>query len=547
MTLSRPLARMAVRAGIIAVLVLAYVGAEWISEVHEHKGLPVTAWNPGLGLLFAAMLYAPGLTALALAIGIVLAEVLVVESVLDRATIIGLGVLAGGCFALPVVHARRQGIDPALARLRDVMLLFLAGGAGATLYSALASVLLMAEGAMEWGDIADASVPLLIGDGIGIAVITPLTLRLFAYRHGASSPAPADAVGLAASLLVVVVLVWVILHGGDAAAPVHLYVLVLPIVVAALRMGLDGACLALGVAQVALIIVMHLYGFGAAAFAATQAEMVVLTATGVLVGVIVSERNVATALAAAARARLAGLEQAALRADRLTLASAMSSALSHEINQPMTAARALARAAALRLAGDGPPDMPRLRENIQGVVGNIDRVTDILARMRAFIAHGGPERAPTDVAEIVEDTMALARPRAERAGIRVDVDLPTSLPPLPCDSVQVQQVLLNLIGNAIDAHSAMSPPPQVGVIAVSVAWHRAAGRIEFSVRDNGPGMPADLAERVFAPLVSVKADGLGLGLSICALIVESHGGRIWLNAHDPGATEFRFWLPLNPS
>jgi len=294
-------------------------------------------------------------------------------------------------------------------------------------------------------------------------------------------------------------------------------------------------------------VVMHLYGFGAAAFAATKAEMVVLTATGVLVGVIVSERDAATAQAAAARARLAGLEQAALRADRLTLASAMSSALSHEINQPMTAARALARAAALRLSGDNPPDMPRLRENIQGVVGNIDRVTDILARMRAFIAHGEPVRSATAVGEIIEDTMALARSRAERAGIGIDVNLPADLPTLPCDSVQVQQVLLNLIGNAIDARAGMAAPPRAGLIAVSVVWDRDAGRIEFRVRDNGPGIVPDLAARVFAPLVSVKSDGLGLGLSICALIVEAHGGRIWLETHDPGATEFRFWLPLNPN
>jgi signal transduction histidine kinase len=146
------------------------------------------------------------------------------------------------------------------------------------------------------------------------------------------------------------------------------------------------------------------------------------------------------------------------------------------------------------------------------------------------------------VRELLGDTVALAGPEIAGRGIAVTLDIADELPLIRRDVVQLQQVVLNLVRNAADAikDARMSN----GHITVVVRRLEAQARIEVSVVDNGPGIAADVAECLFHPLTTSKSDGLGLGLSICASIVEAHGGRIWLHAGEPGATEFRFSLPL---
>jgi signal transduction histidine kinase len=136
-------------------------------------------------------------------------------------------------------------------------------------------------------------------------------------------------------------------------------------------------------------------------------------------------------------------------------------------------------------------------------------------------------------------------PDATAKRIEIVTEGPADLPLLYGDRVQLQQVILNLVHNAMDALSAAGTPD--GRIRIVAATHEAPDRIEIGVIDNGPGIDAAVAGRLFQPLTTSKSDGLGLGLSICAAIVEAHGGRIWLHARQPGATEFRLSLPLDRS
>jgi len=537
--------------GLGAGLVCAYVALEWISEVHEHQGLPVTAWNPGLGLVFAAMIVRPVTGFIALFLGMVLAEVLVVHSVLEPATITVLAGVSGGGYAVFAWLARAGfRLDPRVERQRDIAGLLAAGCLGAVANAVLLTLVLILFGTMTWADIRYASVPLLIGDIIGVAVVTPLTLRLMA----GGTPlvrAPVElrvAAGLAGFGLLIGLLGWLILRGGDPAAFGFGYALFLPVVGAALWLGLDGACISLLITQLALVLLLRLYGYDATTFTAFQTVMTVLSATGLLIGAVVSERNAANRAARMARARLADREAAAVRADRLNLATGMTSALSHELTQPITAARALARAALLRMqAGGGNPDLNRLRENLGGVVTQIDLAAEILSRMRAFVGRGVPEREAADVSAIIDDTFALIRPRASRAGVLLHASRGADLPHIHCDRVQVQQVLMNLIGNSLDAiASDHQPSPMPKSRRIDLQVRQNGARLEWTVRDDGPGLPSELAAHVFEPLTTTKAEGLGLGLAICALIVEAHGGRIWLERSAPGDTEFQFWLPLDP-
>lgn len=534
--------------GLGAVLVLAYLGLEWVSEVHEYNGLPVTAWNPGLGMLFAVMVLKPRLGAAILAIAMVLAEVLVVHSALDPRAISVMALLSAAAYAACSALARRGlGLDPAIPRLRDVGIL-LGVGAGATLLNAaLLTLLLVALGSMGWADILNASLPFFIGDLIGIAIVTPLALRLWHAPAGRWRDRRQLAIGLAGIGLPMGLLLWMILRAGDPQALGYLYLLFLPVVGAALWLGLDGACASLALAQGMLILLLRLYGYDADAFTAFQSAMTVLGATGLLCGAVVTERDAAALAARDARARLAAREATAVRADRLSLATGMTSALSHEITQPITAARSLARAAQLRLPASDGAETTRLRENLAGIVAQIDHAADILGRMRNFVGRGTPERAPTTAAAIIDDTLALMRPRATRHGVTIETSCDPDLPRLSCDHVQIQQVLTNLIGNAIDAIAAAREPEAaapVGRITVRAALSEDRASLLFRVRDDGPGIPPALAPRVFDLLTTAKPEGLGLGLSICALIVEAHGGRIWLEETRPGGTEFRFWLPI---
>ena len=542
---------------IVALLVLAYLACEWLSEVHEYKGLPVTAWNPGLGLLFAVMMHRPALGAAILFLGIVLAEIVVVHSILDLDVISAMAAISAASYALFAhVTGRFFKIDLGLDRLPDVAGLLIGGCLAAVTNAAALTLLLVMVGHITWTDLVGASLPLLVGDLIGISVVTPPALRWMAgglFRHG--SPRPRFiAAGLALSSLAIGGLLWVMLRQEDPAAIDYLFVLFLPVIGSALWFGLDGACVSLMISQVLAILLLHLFGYDAWTFTRLQAFVTVLGATGLLCGAVVSERNTATRAASQLRARLAEREAEAVRADRLTLATGMTSTLSHEITQPITAARAQARAAQIRLARFEAPEAEKIRNHLQEAVTQIDLAADILARMRAFIGRGAPERQPAEVATMIDDALMLIGPHAARHQVRLAIECDSALATVPCDRIQIQQVLMNLVGNAINAIGAIGAVGAIGdesaiagLVVIRAVAAASPDRIVFAVHDNGPGVPPDLAPRVFEPLMTARPDGLGLGLSICALIVEAHGGRIWLESTTPGATEFRFTLPLAPS
>ncbi|MGC2782009.1 MAG: ATP-binding protein, partial [Bradyrhizobium sp.] len=240
-----------------------------------------------------------------------------------------------------------------------------------------------------------------------------------------------------------------------------------------------------------------------------------------------------------AEARLKNTEAEAARAARFTLVSGMASALAHEISQPMTAARALARSAQHLLRGS-TPDLPRAEGNLATLIAQIDHASGVVRRMRDFLRRGRPHVSTVDLAGVLDDAVALVRADAAVHQVRIELQVPGDLPAIHGDPVQLQQVIINLVRNAIEAIAAADR--RDGCIRIAVA--RLAAGIEIGVLDNGPGIAPDLAQRLFEPLTTSKDEGLGLGLPICASIIESHGGRIWVHSRAPGATEFRLSLPV---
>jgi C4-dicarboxylate-specific signal transduction histidine kinase len=270
--------------------------------------------------------------------------------------------------------------------------------------------------------------------------------------------------------------------------------------------------------------------------------MFVLTATGLIVGVIVNERQATERVARESEARLKEKEAEVAHAARFSLVSGMATALAHEINQPMAAARALGRSAQ-ELLRSPQADLKRADQNLTRLIAEIDLAGGILRRMRDFLRRGRPQMSTIDVALVLDDTLMLIRPEAVSKKVKIDLDCPADLPVVYGDRTQLQQVVLNLLRNAVDSIVELGPD---GHIQVTARRSDNSAHLEIGILDNGPGIPADRVGHLFKPLATSKKEGLGLGLSICLAIVEAHGGRIWLQSNQAGATEFRLSLPLEP-
>ncbi len=530
-----------------AAFLVAYVALEWISFIHEYKGLPVTPWNPGLGVVFGLMLYAGAQYGVVLFVGVLVAEIAVLRTNLPWPFLIGVATVIAVGYSAVALFARRR-FDVGLNRLRDVLVLLAAGAVGAVLVASLLSLLLVADEKLNLSDVFVASGPLLVGDAIGIAVMTPLVLRLILHiPHLSLQTLRAFAPEVSLYVVVVLLFLWFIGLTENESGFKLFYLFFLPVVIAAIRYGLDGACLGLALTQFGLVGLLHLHGYDANVFTEFQILMLVLTATGLTVGVTVDERQQAHREVREVESLLRTKEAEAAQAARFNLVSSMASALAHEINQPITAARALGRAAQHLLHNDSGSHT-RVDDNLSTMIAQIDHAASVVKRMREFLRRGEPHISTLNVRTLIDEAMILVGTEAAGVPVRIDVDVATDLPPVHADRVQLQQVVLNLVQNSIDAVGASGNSE--GRIRVAAALRDDPPRVEIAVSDNGAGIAPALAERLFEPLTTSKRDGLGLGLSICATIVQSHHGRLWLQSGAPGATEFRFWLPLqqaNPS
>ena len=238
------------------------------------------------------------------------------------------------------------------------------------------------------------------------------------------------------------------------------------------------------------------------------------------------------------RAHIEELQSELMQVARANAVGEMGSALAHELTQPLSAVVGFVEAsAALIDQADG--EMPaRLREYMDQAVAQSLRAGDVIRLLREFTARGDTERSEKDINTVVEETCRLATLGTTADGIDLALNLAADLPPVLIDHVQIQQVVLNLIRNSIDALSDIETP------AITVETVPGREAVEVVVGDNGPGLSPDIRERVFEPFVSTKPDGIGIGLSICRTIVEAHGGRIAVDGGTGCGTAFRFSVPV---
>jgi signal transduction histidine kinase len=218
---------------------------------------------------------------------------------------------------------------------------------------------------------------------------------------------------------------------------------------------------------------------------------------------------------------------------RVSIMGELSASLAHELNQPL-AAIALNAQEARRLLQGADPDLAEIRSALDDIVADGNRAGEVIRRMRALFRNEVTERRPLDVNALITGVATLVKGEVERHGIVLDFDLEPSLPPVSGDAIQIQQVILNLLVNACEALGAAHDGQRELTITTA---RPEPGRVHISVRDTGIGLKDEDTEQVFAPFVSSKPSGLGMGLAISRSIVEAHGGRIWATVNpDQGLT-----------
>ena len=234
------------------------------------------------------------------------------------------------------------------------------------------------------------------------------------------------------------------------------------------------------------------------------------------------------------------LTQEIAHAGRVSMMGQLAASLAHEINQPLGSILRNAEAADLILQ-HAPPDLKEVRAILADIRADDERAAAVIDRMRGLLKRQTLDRRRLDVDALVGDVAAVVRVDAAHRQVKVDVDVPADLPAVHGDRVHVQQVLLNLILNGMDALDATSPEAR----RVSVSARRDdAGVVEISVADAGPGISDAALARVFDPFFTTKPDGMGMGLAISRTIVEAHGGRIWAESKHGAGAAFRFTLPI---
>jgi len=227
------------------------------------------------------------------------------------------------------------------------------------------------------------------------------------------------------------------------------------------------------------------------------------------------------------------------RVTRLTAMGELTASIGHELNQPLAGAVANSDACLAWLSSQ-PPNLDEARAAAERTVEATTRATDIVRRIRVLFKKAAPEKMRVNINEVIEETLALIRSEALRKNVSLQTELGSQLPPVLGDRVQLQQVMLNLIINGIEAMSRVDDWPRQ--LRIRSARHD-PNQLLVSIGDSGVGIDAQVIDRIFEPFYTTKPQGIGMGLAISRSIIEAHGGRLWPEANTPNGATFQCTLP----
>jgi C4-dicarboxylate-specific signal transduction histidine kinase len=312
----------------------------------------------------------------------------------------------------------------------------------------------------------------------------------------------------------------------------YFYLLFLPVAWITIRHGQRGAALALAFVYLAPVITDQVLTHDGKATAELQIRLGALAVTALLLGAMVSERRRSQEQMLTQQNELAHFQ-------RLNVGWEMASALAHELNQPLSAAMNYSQAA-LRLISAPSPDLQRATNTLAKGVDQIELAGKTIHGLRNFMRKGELRLTLTRVDDLVDNAFRLVAGEAHAANVMLRAESLSELPPIMADQIQIVQVLVNLVRNAVQAIEAAN----MNKGTVTIAAAATADAVSVSVTDTGPGIEPQIEARLFEPFVTSKHSGMGLGLAISKSILNAHAGELLVEPSPRGGAAFRFTLPL---
>lgn len=510
------------------VYLVSYVILDRLSFLHPLASFGITPWNPQTGLSFAMVLimgrrYIPWLFA-----GPLFADFIVRDFPFSPLVELASVMAIGGGYTVVLWHLTRPQLkfDSELSTTRDLMLFLGYVGIGAAAVALLFAVVLSAGGHLAWHSFGEAVERYWIGDVIGTVVLAPFLMVLAKVRRLVSSPFE-----IVAGILGVSFSLWII-FGFVESQEFHLfYLLFIPILWMALRGGMESVTIGILYAQIGLIIAAQVSSESDVRVTAIQFLMLALAVTGLATGALVDER-------VSFQNKLRLHHDALARIARLGSMSEVAAVLAHELNQPLTA---IGNYIGLVRTSVKSGDTRTASIAAEKASDQIERAAEVIRKLRDLIRLGRSEVGAVRLESIVSDVTEICLPAAKKAKVALTAKIPSDLPPLLADMLQVEQVLQNLVTNSIEAISESKRTD--GAVMIFGRLAPDAGFVEVCVKDNGPGFSRDIRDIVFLPFVSEKKAGTGLGLSLSRTIIENHGGSLRLD-NDPEGAVVCFTLPI---
>jgi two-component system sensor kinase FixL len=517
-----------------AAFIAVYFALNLLTEWHEFDRLGITLWSPDDGLSLALLL-----ESVAFAPFVFFGAVLVDLSIAGVHRSIGVTMAAELSLTIAYVSLafllkNQLNFNIRQFRLPDVVTFLLFIPAAATLSSFIYCGVFYLGGELSADKVFVAIGHCWIGVALGMITIIPATTAVFSSL---STP-PWRWSGY--TLFTIFIFVLGICLGFAALVGVgdKLYylfnLLFLPVIWVAMRKGYAGVALALVTIQLTLAVVTAFVGYNTTDFAILQLLMLVLSITGLLLGAVTTERQ-----DAALRLREQKRELARMLSN--AQAGAMGMALAHEVSQPLSTVATYLHAAR-RLLQSSVASEP-VMDALVKAEAEAHRAREVLERIRDFVSNGNLNLEALDLSAIAQKIVELCREEAAERGIQVELESVGPVPPVQADRVQIEQVLINLVANAIDAASERSDAR--GRVIIRIATHADAVAIE--VEDNGKGVASELADNIFDAYQTTKPRGMGLGLHLSRRIVQRHAGRLWWEPVRTGGARFVVELPIDGS
>ncbi len=355
-----------------------------------------------------------------------------------------------------------------------------------------------------------------IGYSVGVLVAAPLLFMLFSQKRRKQFMELLRSHEAWAQILTILACVWWVFLQDQQDHIRNFYLLFMPLIWAATRFGMAGAASALVLIQAGVLSVLVLSGYQPISVFELQLLLIALAITGLLLGVSIDEQRRAT--------------DDFRESLKLAAAGEMAAAITHELNQPLTALSGYATAGQL-IAAAPNPDRAQLNDTMRKLLEESKRTAAVVRRLRDFFRSGATRLERISIAALAEQVVASLRAKADAARVTVTCSASDNIPPVLVDSVQIEVVLRNLLMNAID--SATSANPAGGIVDVKIEVNK-GGEVVVAVRDSGSGIRASDVDRLFESFVTTKTSGMGMGLAIGRAIIDAHGGRIWAVPGDTG-------------